>query len=71
MFLVFAACMINDPAVCRVRSIPVYEQISQMGCLMQGQPTLAQWTYDHPEWRVQKWQCTTEEPSIETADVAE
>ena len=54
-----------------MRSIPVFEQVSQMGCLMQGQPTLAQWAYDHPEWRVQKWQCTTEEPSFATADVAQ
>ena len=40
MFLVFAACMINDPSACRVRSIPIYEQVSQMACLMQGQPTV-------------------------------
>ena len=67
MYLIFAACLISDPESCRVRSIPVYEPVSEMACLMQGQPTLAQWAYDHPEWRVGKGQCSAKEPSFDTA----
>ncbi|MCA8880165.1 MAG: hypothetical protein KDA73_09450 [Rhodobacteraceae bacterium] len=67
MYLIFAACLLSNPETCRVRSIQIFEPVSEMTCLMQGQPTLAQWTYDHPEWSVKKWQCSSKEPGLQTA----
>ncbi len=57
--LVFVACMSSSPDVCKEQNLLFSEQVSPMTCLMQAQLRLAEWTVQHPRWRIGSWRCGT------------
>ena len=59
--LVFVACMQSSPDICREQNLLFAEQISPMTCLMQAQLRLAEWSQQHPQWRIGSWRCGTPE----------
>ena len=42
--LFFIACLHTAPSACEERSIAYLEDVSLLGCMMQAQPQLAEWT---------------------------
>lgn len=58
--LVFVTCLISSPIDCVKRELPVYEDISQMACLMGAQAELARWRSEHPDSRITEWRCISE-----------
>jgi hypothetical protein len=56
--VILSACLVNDPSVCREYRIPLASNISAMQCLVTAMPHVAQWTEEHPHWRVVRWQCS-------------
>jgi hypothetical protein len=55
--LVLWTCLFSDPSVCRDHRIPLSPGISATECMMRAPPHIAQWTEEHPQWRVVRWQC--------------
>lgn len=55
--LAFVACLQSEPNQCQEQNLLFAEQMTPMTCLMQAQPRLAEWTNEHPGWRVASWRC--------------
>ena len=55
--LVVAVCLITEPGTCREEHFYFTENTSLLGCMMQAQPFLADWTRQHGRWSIQKWHC--------------
>ncbi|MEO0760376.1 MAG: hypothetical protein AAFZ09_00965 [Pseudomonadota bacterium] len=62
--LVFTVCLAGVPDSCDTRRIPIFEPVTPMACLMQAQPTLAQWRATHPGYRIEGWRCEAERPVV-------
>jgi hypothetical protein len=60
--IILSTCLISQPDVCRDQVIPLDSEVSTTHCVMTAPPHLAQWSVEHPEWRVVRWSCrrTTE-----------
>ncbi len=54
--LLFVACLVSEPDHCEKKALQ-FSDISPRQCMMGAQPQLAQWTNQHPKWRVAKWKC--------------
>ena len=53
-----AVCMISAPERCHEIQISFdVENVSPASCMMLGQTQLAQWTVEHPNWRISKFTC--------------
>jgi hypothetical protein len=57
MAIVLSACLISDPGICLDQTIPLTTEVSAVRCAMTAPPHLAQWSVEHPEWRVVRWRC--------------
>jgi len=57
--LLFVACLVGAPDECENKTLQFAENITPMACLMGAQPQLAQWTSQHPKWRIMSWKCQT------------
>ena len=57
--LIFVACLATEPAQCENKALQFAEDLTPMACLMGAQPQLAQWTNQHPKWRIKSWKCQT------------
>lgn len=55
--LIFTVCAIGNADMCQDKHIAVEQQASLMSCMMQAQPTMAQWVAQNPEWRIVRWHC--------------
>lgn len=55
--LVVAMCLITEPGTCKEQHFYFAEDTSLMGCMMQAQPFLADWTRTHGQWKIEKWHC--------------
>lgn len=56
--LVFVVCLHADPQTCRERNLLFADpELTPMTCLMTAQTRLAEWSANHPQWRIGKWQC--------------
>ena len=56
--IIISACLLSDPGVCRDLTIPLSTDVSSpVSCMMTAPPHLAQWSEEHPEWRVVRWRC--------------
>jgi hypothetical protein len=60
--IILSTCLVSDPGVCRDQIIPLTSEVSAVRCVMMAPPHVAQWSTEHPEWRVVRWRCrlTTE-----------
>lgn len=56
--LVFMACLIGQPNVCEERTLGfVSGGGSELSCLKEAPPTLANWSVEHPGYRIGAWRC--------------
>jgi hypothetical protein len=55
--LIFTVCAITNANMCEDKYIAVQSEIQSFGCVMQAQPTLAQWAVENPEWTIVGWRC--------------
>jgi hypothetical protein len=55
--IIISACLLSDPGVCRDLTIPLDPEVSAARCMVKAPPHLAQWSEEHPEWRVVRWRC--------------
>ncbi|HEX5998383.1 MAG TPA: hypothetical protein VFZ16_03135 [Hyphomicrobiaceae bacterium] len=55
--IILSTCLISDPGICRDQSIPLASEVSPLRCVMWAPPHVAQWSEEHPLWRVVRWRC--------------
>jgi hypothetical protein len=55
--IILSTCLISVPSVCRDQRIPLSSEISAIQCMRSALPHIAQWSEEHPRWRVVRWQC--------------
>jgi hypothetical protein len=55
--IILSTCLITDPTVCRNHKIPLSSEPSPTHCMKHAQSHIAQWSDEHPGWRVVRWQC--------------
>ena len=55
--VILSTCLVTDPTICREYSIPLSSEISAIQCMMTAMPHVAQWSAEHPHWRIVRWQC--------------
>jgi hypothetical protein len=56
--IILSTCLLSDPEVCREQIIPLDSEVaSTTRCVMTAPPHVAQWSVEHPEWRVVRWSC--------------
>jgi hypothetical protein len=55
--LVVLACTLANPSACQEYHLLFQSSGSLQSCMMQAQPTLAQWVAEHPKYRVARWRC--------------
>lgn len=56
--LVFVVCLQAEPQTCQKRNLLFTDQqLTPMACIMNAQTRLAEWSANHPQWRIGKWQC--------------
>ncbi len=53
-----AVCMISAPERCRDITLTFdADSVTPITCMMNGQSELAQWTVEHPNWRIARFSC--------------
>lgn len=58
--LVLTVCTLAQPVSCDEKKLVFSSETgSLMGCMMQAQPFIAQWSGEHPGLRVSRWRCVT------------
>lgn len=55
--LVITACIVAHPATCRDQRLLLDADTTPIQCMMNAQPTIAQWGTEHPDLFVQRWKC--------------
>ena len=55
--IILSTCLISNPAVCREQAIPLSSEISVIQFMKFAAPHVAQWSEEHPRWRVVRWRC--------------
>jgi hypothetical protein len=55
--LVITACIVAQPESCQDQRVLLDQDTSAWQCVMNAQPTIAQWGAEHPKWFVQSWKC--------------
>ncbi len=54
--LVLVFCLLGAPADCHEER-PMLEQMTLMGCMVQGQQIAQDFLADHPKWSLSRWRC--------------
>jgi hypothetical protein len=57
MDLIVLACTLTNPVGCHEYHLLFQSSGSLRACTMQAQPYLAQWIGEHPNLRVERYQC--------------
>ena len=56
--ILISACLVSNPGVCREHRLPLtVENADQMHCMLHAPAHFAQWTEEHPGWRITRWRC--------------
>lgn len=55
--LVVIACLLAEPAKCEEFYLSFERPTTAMQCLRGGQPRLARWIEQKPDWVIRKWTC--------------
>ncbi|MCB1353146.1 MAG: hypothetical protein KDK03_10455 [Rhodobacteraceae bacterium] len=61
--LIFIACLASGSGACGERQILSLPDIGLMGCMTTAQAQLAEWTEQHPGYRVDRWSCGWADPN--------
>jgi hypothetical protein len=61
MTIILSACLVADPATCKDFRLPLDGEMDTRQCAMVAPPFFAQWSEEHPAWRVMKWSCQSSE----------
>jgi hypothetical protein len=65
--LLFVACLSVGSTACSERQILQLPDIGLLGCMTTAQARLAQWTEEHPGYRVERWSCGWANPTARDA----
>jgi hypothetical protein len=57
--IVISACLAANPGVCKNYRIPLASGIDPSHCMTDAQPHFANWTAQHPGWRIVRWSCAS------------
>jgi hypothetical protein len=57
MTIILSACLIADPRQCKDFRLPLDGEMTTTSCAMNAPPFFAQWSEEHPAWRVMRWKC--------------
>lgn len=63
--LILVVCLSTTPDICREERPPIDVE-SPMSCMVQGQQIAAEWTEEHPKWRLSAWRCQFGPPEKQT-----
>ena len=55
--LVLTVCLVADPGRCRLEHVNMDSVPTVIGCMVQAQATIAQWSEHHPTEKVVRWAC--------------
>jgi hypothetical protein len=55
--IILSTCLVSHPAVCREQTIPLSSEVSAIQCTKFAALHVAQWSEQHPRWRVVRWRC--------------
>ncbi len=55
--IILSACLIADPNQCRDFKLLVDFAMPAQYCTMAAAPVVAQWSAEHPQWQIKRWQC--------------
>ena len=55
--LVLAICMVDDAQKCREEHLYFESHGSLRQCMFQAIPYIAQWSGQHPQWKVKDFHC--------------
>lgn len=55
--LIVAVCLHSDPTACRELNFQFAQQQFLNRCMADAQPYLANWSAEHPKWRIVNWHC--------------
>lgn len=59
MDLILLVCLTASPAECREERVAIsYELIDPRACMVGAAPVIADWSGDHPEYRITRWKCS-------------
>jgi sensor c-di-GMP phosphodiesterase-like protein len=59
--LVIAACLLSATECREFKLLYDPYDVSLMTCMIAGQPEVARWQGEHPDWRVTRWSCDLQE----------
>ena len=55
--LIFTVCALANTDICEDKYIALQGDVRLTACVMQAQPTLAQWAVANPDWTIRGWHC--------------
>lgn len=55
--LILLACSLASPGACHEYHVLFQSAESLQNCTMNAPPYIAQWTEEHPNFRVTRWRC--------------
>ena len=55
--LIFTVCAVANANLCEDKFIALQGGMHPTACVMQAQPTLAQWALANPDWTITGWRC--------------
>ena len=55
--LVLIVCLSTTPDSCREERPPMFEPMTPMACMLQGQEIAINWLEEHPRWHLAQWRC--------------
>jgi hypothetical protein len=55
--IILSACLVSDPQICRDHHIVLTPEVADTRCMRSAMPYVTQWSEEHPQWRIVRWQC--------------
>jgi len=69
MELILSICLIASPGTCREEPVSVgFERPpAPFQCMMDAPVRIAEWSENHPKWKVTRWRCSA--PGVAGRDI--
>lgn len=62
--ILMTVCLLSNPAACEQKTIPASEEVATLNqCMFWAQAQIAQWSNEHPKYKVVRWKCSY--PSVD------